>query len=91
MLLCGCYSPPSDSRYFDMNIFASISSAIITSQDQFVIMGYMNGKIKDRGEMVRHDDNMSYVTCGGNSNSNGELLIAPCDKSPKSKSKLGRG
>ena len=75
---CGCYSPPSDLKYFDMNGFAEINSIILDSGNRFVISGDFNAKVKDREGLLRESDNMNYYTRENNSNSNGEYLRSIC-------------
>ena len=75
---CGCYSPPSDSKYFDMNVFAEMNSIIPDSGNRFVIFGDFNAKVKDREGLLRESDNMNYYTHENNSNSNGEYLRSIC-------------
>ena len=49
---CGCYSPPSDSPYYDVRVFADISAVLMESSNRFVLMGDLNAKMNDRKERV---------------------------------------
>ena len=75
---CGCYSPPSDSKYFDMTVFAEMNSIILDSGNRFVIFGDFNAKVKDREGLLRENDKMNYYTNENNSNINGEYLRSIC-------------
>ena len=72
---CGCYSPPSESYYYDVRVFANISATILESSSKFVMIGDFNAKIKNRHELITGRNDLSY-SGSENVNVNGDLFRA---------------
>ena len=75
---CGVYSPPDDSKYFDMKVFAELNAMIMDSGNKYVVMIDMNAKIKDRERLLKEMNNLSYTPYQKSNNSNGDIISSIC-------------
>ena len=49
---CACYSPPSDSHYYDVGVFANISSTIMESNNMFMFTWVSKGIDKYKQTLI---------------------------------------
>ena len=75
VLFSGWYVPPSDSRYADNHVFATMSSLLCGEERSMILVGDFNAKIQDRNAIIKNKS-FTYTSQVHPQNLYGETMLS---------------